>query len=111
MADRAAPTATDPSGGQRCRSGRREEIRRSSAPAATDRLAPLQCARRSGAWQHSPLDEKTDGVQASLRSPFVGYPDELRHGPDRPDSASQAFKTSIPLPTVAIRSRPYNLDD
>ena len=48
MAGRAAPTAIAPSGERRCRFRRLAEMAQSSAPAASDRLAPARDAGQAG---------------------------------------------------------------
>src|SRR5262245_15294416 len=67
MADRAAPTATDRLGAQRCQSRRQRRVARSDAPVALDNLAPSRQTVRTAARQRPRRDEgRAYGWEASL---------------------------------------------
>src|SRR5207253_6868593 len=58
---RGAPKAAVPSVARRCRSCRRARTARSSAPGASDRLAPVRCATPPVAQQHPRPDAENFG--------------------------------------------------
>src|ERR1700686_534017 len=65
MAGRGSPTAIYRSDAQICRARHPRHSRRSNAPAASDRSAPMRCATRPGARQHSPPDVEIVGGEVS----------------------------------------------
>src|SRR5947209_17869392 len=70
MAGRAAPRAREQAGVPGCRSRRRERSQQSSAPAATDRLAPGRCGARPAArLRPRPDGEIAYGGEVSLSPP------------------------------------------
>src|SRR3954449_9225749 len=75
MVDRAAPRAIDLSGARRCRSRRPTVPARSSAPAATDRFAPMQFAIPPGVRQKPLPEAEIDDAKTSwlfLPQPLCG---------------------------------------
>ena len=67
----AAPTAIDPSGARGCRPRCRRQSRRSGAPAASDRLAPVRRAIRPAARQRPLPDAEIDGAEVSWPVPLI----------------------------------------
>src|SRR5262245_64517586 len=68
MVDRGAPITTGLSGARTGRPRRPVEIQQSNAPAALDRLAPKQSARRPVARQRPRRDGQKFGGEVSFRS-------------------------------------------
>src|SRR5262249_60776822 len=74
MAGPAALITIDRSSARRCRAGCQGQTPRSSAPAATDRLAPARCARAPAARQRLlPDAEIVGGGGLFLTSPFFPF--------------------------------------
>src|SRR5262249_36557053 len=71
--DRAAPTTTAPQSGLQCQHRRRAASRRSTAPAAWDRLAPARCAIRPAARQRPRPDVENFGGGVSFRNSLTSY--------------------------------------
>src|SRR5215475_14793549 len=65
MVDQGAPTAIGQSGARTNRPRRRPEIRRSSAPVATDRLGPMRSATPPAARQRPQPDARMRGGEVS----------------------------------------------
>src|SRR5262245_36193604 len=65
MTGRAVLTAIGPSGVRRYRIRLLRGHRQSNAPAASDRFAPLQSARRPAAWQRRRPDAENFGGEVS----------------------------------------------
>src|SRR5207302_7683085 len=80
----AAPAAIAPSDARQCRFLRRGQTRRSSAPVATDRLAPKRSARRSAARQRRLPDAKTCGAEVSRCPPGALMPPQVSIAPHAP---------------------------
>src|SRR5215813_173844 len=66
MAGQVVPSAIVPTSAPECRTRHRGESRRSPAPAAMDRFAPLQSTRRPAAWQRLLTDGENFGGEVSL---------------------------------------------
>src|SRR5262249_516845 len=66
MAGPAALITIDRSSARRCRAGCQGQTPRSSAPAATDRLAPARCARAPAARQRLLPDAEIVGGEVSF---------------------------------------------
>src|SRR5580704_10808888 len=69
MTDQGAPTAVAPAGVRQCRTRRRVQTRRRSAPDATDTPALSQSARRPGARPHPLPGSGIYGGEAAWRYP------------------------------------------
>src|SRR5262249_61695931 len=72
MAGQVVPSAIVPTSAPECRTRHRGESRRSPAPAAMDRFAPLQSTRRPAAWQRL----LTDGENFGGEGLFLDIPSQ-----------------------------------
>src|SRR5215475_10620002 len=94
MAGQVVPSAIVPTSAPECRTRHRGESRRSPAPAAMDRFAPLQSTRRPAAWQRLLTDGENFGGEVSflnLPSHHSLTPSGKRHSVGRRSTCEVSF--------------------